>query len=119
MRLFVYGTLMKGEKNHRVIEEVQAEYVGTATVPYSYLLDLGAFPGLIFQHATDLVEGQGVYGELYDVTPQALERLDIFEGVPTLYDRVEANTGGGKVWLYEWQGDITYPVIESGNWKDR
>lgn len=75
-RLFVYGTLRRGCRNHAQL--AGAEYLGPArTVPGYQLHDLGGYPG-IASHAQDR---EGVSGEVWAVTAQALARLDAFEGV--------------------------------------
>ena len=46
MLLFVYGTLRRGEPNHRELGE--ARFLGRArTAPVYELVDLGSFPGLL------------------------------------------------------------------------
>ena len=83
--LFVYGTLKRGQRNHHLMRE--ARFLGEAvTAPLYTLLDLGSFPGMIPGGTT------AVHGELYEVGPGLLARLDRHEGVPRLYTR-------GVVWL--------------------
>lgn len=74
--VFVYGTLKRGCKNHRQI--AGQTYVGDArTAPGYRLYDLGDYPGMV----VDPSDTEGVVGELWSVTPEALARLDDFEGV--------------------------------------
>ncbi len=83
--LFVYGTLKRGQRNHGLMRE--AQFLGEAITAHQYtLLDLGSFPGMIPGGTTS------VHGELYEVGPELLARLDRHEGVPRLYVR-------GVVWL--------------------
>lgn len=78
--LFVYGTLKRGQRNHLLMRE--ARFLREAvTAPLYTLLDLGSFPGMIPGGTT------AVHGELYEVGPQLLARLDRHEGVPRLYIR--------------------------------
>lgn len=79
-RVFVYGTLMHGLGNHRYL--VTSERLGEATsAPQYTMIDVGGFPA-IFE-----VGSTAIHGELYDVTPETLARLDSLEGVPHLYTR--------------------------------
>jgi gamma-glutamylcyclotransferase (GGCT)/AIG2-like uncharacterized protein YtfP len=76
----VYGTLMRGERNHRQMKG--ARFVRKARTAARFtLVDRGAFPALLQEGATS------VCGELYEVTAEHLARLDWFEGVPRLYER--------------------------------
>ena len=78
--LFVYGTLKRGQRNHFLMRE--ARFLGEAfTAPEYTLLDLGPFPGMIPGGTT------AVHGELYEVGPNLLARLDRHEGVPRFYAR--------------------------------
>lgn len=82
--LFVYGTLKRGQRNHRLMRE--ARYLGEAvTAPQYTLLNLGPFPGMITGGTT------AVHGELYEVGPKLLARLDRHEGVPKFYIREAVN----------------------------
>jgi len=75
-RIFVYGTLKRGCKNHRHL--AGQTYVGEAcTVPGFRLHHLGSYPGMVA--APD--DREGVTGELWDVDAAALARLDDFEGI--------------------------------------
>jgi gamma-glutamylaminecyclotransferase len=83
-RLFVYGTLKRGCKNHRHL--AGQIYVGEARTVAGYrLYDLGDYPGMVA--APD--DTEGVTGELWLADDAALARLDDFEGVHEgLYRRV-------------------------------
>lgn len=85
--LFIYGTLKRGASNHAVIAD--QTYLGDARTEPGYRLFLVAdYPGLV----KDPSDQRGVQGELWSVTPEALARLDAFEGVPEkLYRRDRIN----------------------------
>tara|TARA_Y100000310_G_scaffold274863_1_gene291143 strand:- start:43 stop:417 length:375 start_codon:yes stop_codon:yes gene_type:complete len=70
--LFVYGTLRDGEKNHHMLED--AEFLGNKTLP-GFVRTKGAGPAIIPGDEDDFVEG-----ELYQVEPEALEKIDEYEG---------------------------------------
>ena len=70
-RVFVYGTLLAGEPNHRLLEA--ASFVGPAeTPPVFSLVDLGPFPALVGGGAGAVV------GEVYEV-----DRPDVGAARPT------------------------------------
>ena len=74
--VFVYGTLMKNQRNHGYLEE--AIYIGDGVIDGYQMYDLGRYPGI--------VEGEGtVLGEVYQVTEEIEKRLDYLEEEGTLY----------------------------------
>jgi gamma-glutamylcyclotransferase (GGCT)/AIG2-like uncharacterized protein YtfP len=114
-RLFLYGTLMRGERNHLQLRG--SPCLGPARTIAAYTLyDLGAYPALAAAgHAS-------VAGELYDVPPELLAALDRFEGVPELYQRVEVRlAGGGTAQGYAMPVErlAGRPNIPSGDWRVR
>lgn len=110
MRLFVYGTLMKGQSSHHLL--AGARPLGpVATQPRYALLDLGAYPAL--------VPGEGVVrGELYQIAPEALADLDAYEG--EAYRRVAVALEDGEAQGYLFAAPAPdAPVIASGDWRNR
>jgi gamma-glutamylaminecyclotransferase len=94
VRLFVYGTLMRGRANHGLL--AGTERLGAARTAAAFeLVDLGDFPGLV---------GGGdrsVAGELYRVDRRTLARLDAFEGHPGTIRRAEVTLAdGGRAQAY-------------------
>lgn len=117
LHLFVYGTLMRGEINHRFLRLCRR--LGDArTEPGFELADLGTFPALV-------ATGSGVVvGELYEVDEATLRRLDSFEDVPNLYVRRAIRVLGpaGREWLafaYLMPASAVAgcPRIASGSWR--
>src|SRR5262245_31024731 len=99
--LFIYGTLKRGMNNHSLL--AGQTFLQTAkTKPLYRLLDLGPYPGLI---ATDK-HGLAISGELWDVDQSSLQRLDSFEGVPTLFERraVQIDSFSAEVQSYYYVG---------------
>jgi gamma-glutamylcyclotransferase (GGCT)/AIG2-like uncharacterized protein YtfP len=88
-RLFVYGTLMRGEHHHDVIEA--AHFVGEArTLPaYDFVL-IDYYPALIPGGS------RAIHGELYDVDAATLAALDALEDVPALYLRERITLADGQ-----------------------
>lgn len=88
-RLFVYGSLRKGERDHAALAE--AEHVGFArTAPKYRLIDLSVYPAL--------VEGGqlAVVGELYSIDRELRRRLDELKECPILFQRVPIELEGGQ-----------------------
>lgn len=114
-RVFVYGTLLAGEPNHRVL--VGATLVGHAcTAPAFELRDLGTFPGLVRGGA------HAVGGEVYEVDAPTLARLDALEGHPRFYRRTRIALADGtnvETYLLTPEQVEGRPVIVSGNWRSR
>ena len=95
--LFVYGTLKRGHAAHHLL--AGQHFFGPAvTAPRYRLVDLGPYPGLVYDDAN----GLAVSGELWEVTDEQLKELDAFEGCPTLYRReaVEMADHAGPVEAY-------------------
>src|SRR5262245_17467942 len=112
---FVYGTLMRGERNHRVIQDAEVLGLGR-TEPRFTLYDLGAYPGAV------LSGGKAIVGELYEVTDEILEQLDRLEGHPRFYRRRRIRLAGGlpaDVYLLTEHQIAGRRVIESGDWRKR
>ena len=83
-RVFVYGTLKRGYRNHHLL--AHSVLIGRAYTASPYCMLDGEYPVL-----RDLGEDLSpVAGEIYEVDPQTLSALDELEGVAEgLYDRVE------------------------------
>jgi len=80
--LFVYGTLMRGEKRHQHL--AQAKFIADVRTARGYrLLDAGDYPALI-----ESDDGVSILGELWIVSEATLRVLDEVEGVDEgLYSR--------------------------------
>lgn len=81
--VFVYGSLMKGFGNNRLLRG--ADYLGTATTgPGLYrLVSLGAFPGAVMDPT-----GKPIRGELYVAGKEEMAALDTLESEGSFYKRV-------------------------------
>jgi gamma-glutamylcyclotransferase (GGCT)/AIG2-like uncharacterized protein YtfP len=104
VNLFVYGTLKRGGRNHRLL--AGQEFLGEAcTRPGYALYHLGGFPGLV----RDPENGETVRGELWRVDERLLPRLDAYEGVPDLFVREEIDIEGcaGPVVGYLFTGEVS------------
>lgn len=75
-RLFVYGTLKRGDVRAGAL--AGQNFLGEAwTEPQYRLFDCGEYPALV----EVAIDGIRVQGELYDVSPDRLAMLDEVEGV--------------------------------------
>ena len=80
--VFVYGTLMKNERNHHLIND--DDFVDAAKLENYYMFNLGTYPGIS--------KGEGnILGEVYSVDEITLKRLDYLEDEGTLYKKVKVN----------------------------
>ena len=114
--VFVYGSLLSGLVNHRVIST--ARLVGDAvSAPEFTFVNLGAFPGMVDGGST------AVKGEVYAVDAATLEALDHLEGHPEFYVRTEIAVSIGNevttVNAYLLPVDRTrlYDEVPSGDWR--
>ena len=92
IRVAVYGTLMKGERNEHWGADARRRVPCTIR---GVLYDTGwGFPAFVPDE-----HGRDVAAELLDVTPETLAKLDVLEGYPTLYGRktVATTLAGGRV----------------------
>ncbi len=124
-RLFVYGSLMRGQEAHRLLVGVRgARRVGRGWIG-ARLYDLGRYPGAM----RDV--GGRVYGELWEMDSRAgaLASLDRYEGVDrravsaSVFVRRRASVAlsNGRIvraWAYFLRrAPATVALIESGDWR--
>ncbi|MEO1001741.1 MAG: gamma-glutamylcyclotransferase [Cyanobacteria bacterium J06638_7] len=95
MRVAVYGTLKRGECNHQWLRG--ARFEGRTRVPGLELYTLGAYPMAV--PSPD--PSASIHAEVYGLDEAGLNRLDVLEDYPALYDRRRlATADGGLAWLY-------------------
>ena len=81
IKVFVYGTLMRGFSNHYLISS--CKYLGQATTVEKYSMHVGDFPFVNKSPPQSII-----LGELYEVSEDYhLEQLDELEGHPNEYIR--------------------------------
>jgi molybdenum cofactor cytidylyltransferase len=117
IRLFVYGTLMRGGPRHAALRGER--FLRTAlTRPNYRLYDLGAYPGLVAVEK----DGRAIHGELYEVDRRLLPLLDGIEGAPELYRlepvEVDGEVGAVHGYLYR-QAVQTAVLCADDRWLDR
>jgi gamma-glutamylaminecyclotransferase len=111
-RVFVYGTLRRGEANHHLL--AAARFVCDArTMPQFTLYALDGHPGMGVGGNTSVV------GECFDVDVTTLAALDELEGYPGWYDRIELTLAGGEratAYLLPPEFTAGCAVIPEGDW---
>jgi len=125
----VYGSLLEGLGNHRVLARWGAELVGSGqTVERLEMADFGSYPGLRRQtpRHDDALAAQ-IAVEVYAVTTGGLHALDALEGHPTFYRRqpIDVRLSDGTVIApacYLITNDRTWAQmarrpVPSGNWR--
>lgn len=95
-KVFVYGTLKRGNRVRGMDSMGNAKFLGVAfTTDAEYsLYDLGSFP------AVSRNGENRISGEVWEVDDHMMDTLDIIEGYPEFYNRSEVQTTEGKAWMY-------------------
>lgn len=100
-RVFVYGTLKRGQPNHpEMINGVHgiARFQGKGLTVEKYPLVIAGKYNIPFLLNTPGI-GYHVAGEIYSVDDQLLQFLDKFEGCPDVYQRTPL-----RIEVVEWEG---------------
>ncbi|SFM24718.1 gamma-glutamylcyclotransferase family protein [Methanolobus profundi] len=116
MYIFVYGTLKRSDPNHFLLKG--SEFICSTRTKISYtMLDLGRFPGVIKDEVPKATSSP-IYGEVYDIDQQTLEKLDAYEGSWYFREEVELETGlKALMYFLRKIPPLEYHVITDGNWK--
>lgn len=83
-RIFVYGTLKKGFHNHYLLEDNDAVFVRSDTLPFHAMYSAGGFPVVL---PSSYAPWRNVAGEVYDVSEDCISDLDMLEREGTMYNR--------------------------------
>ncbi|XP_051164418.1 putative gamma-glutamylcyclotransferase CG2811 isoform X2 [Leptopilina boulardi] len=92
-RVFVYGTLKRGEPNHKIIENTNngnAKFIGSGKTIAKYPLIIATKFNIPFLLKKSGI-GHQITGEIYDVDSEMLKKLDELEEHPNFYIRTEEN----------------------------
>ena len=110
--IFVYGTLRKGQGNHRLLE--RSKFIRNAKTKLRYALYGNGVPFLSRTKAVSQITG-----EVYSIDNATLSRLDELEGHPDMYKREQAevvlqNGTELNAWIY-FHDTAHGDVIQSGD----
>jgi gamma-glutamylaminecyclotransferase len=118
MKIFVYGTLLRGFGNWRWALKDRAQFVKEDSIRGFTMVRLGGFPGII-------TIGNGVVmGEVFEFDDdKVLADLDRLEGHPRFYKRTPIKTESGEqVEVYvlnrAWNYGDHVNVVQSGSWRE-
>lgn len=92
-RVFVYGTLRRGECNHHLL--ANAGFLGAYRTPPCF-----GFWQLQWCPAATTAGETAILGEVYAVDAATFADLDRLERYPEWYDRLRLNTPWGEAWCY-------------------
>ena len=108
-KVFVYGTLREGQGAHQFLDG--AKKLGTCKIDTGKVCALTWFPAYVTNGNT------GVVGEVYEVTQEHIDRMDVYEGHPSLFRRCLVDTAYGDAFIYVYQGSVSNEVVvEHGDW---
>ena len=117
MKVFVYGSLMKGCGNDHLLKGSTLLAAEAITLPIFTMLHLGGFPGIVEDGHTQVI------GELYEVDDDTLTRLDRLEGHPDFYKRKPiavrsvAGPDDAEAYFLPKVYARSCETIPSGNWR--
>lgn len=116
-RVFVYGSLKSGFYNHKLLQDIGAEFIDNfATAPEYKMWSLGYFPCITEDGDTP------IFGEIYEVDSEfGLSKLDRLEGHPRWYKRKLIDTHVGPTWVYVFHDRLPPSAnrCDSGVWEER
>ena len=93
IRLFVYGTLKRGQRNYALMRG--AAFLGRHRTEAGFSMhDLGGYPAVCRPGR------RAISGELFAIDEPLLRQLDRFEAEYGLGGRIEIPTARGPAWMY-------------------
>ncbi len=113
MKLFVYGSLMQGQRNHEHLKD--SAFLGEAETGSEFeMLTNGSIP--ICRRGSEVV-----HGELYEASEAVIKDIEVLEEVAAgLYEHIETTIKGEKAAMFL-GGNIlnsdTWEKVPGGDWK--
>ena len=116
MKIFVYGTLMKGFYNERIMKQIEAKFISKAVITGYDLYKLNGWLPVIIPQESEDVWGVAVHGEVYEVPDRWIPDLDRFE---CQYNRIEVYASWERKAIKNVQGYVFKDLkfIKDGKWK--
>ena len=115
LRLFDYGSLMSGERDHALL--ASAKLLGPArTRPEFHLVDLGVYAALVPGGDVSVV------GELYLVDRKACFAIDVHKQCSVLYERIIIQLDDGSsahAYVMPEERVRGKRRLKGGSWRDR
>ena len=106
--VFVYGSLMKGFHNHRLLQVPNVKFIGQDSIRAKMYTNNWSYPFIVFSKSNK----DRVIGEVYEIPVSLVARLDMLEGYRglkskyNLYFRKKVTTAN-KLIAYAYEaGDI-------------
>lgn len=120
IRVFVYGTLLTGERNHQVAAPYLLSLTSGRVRGRLYDAAAGRYPALVLDP-----NGGDVPGEWFTITEAglaAMDQLEDFHGPnhpDNLYERVPVTDLDQDIegWAYVWPDDRGCPPIPGNAWR--
>ena len=114
-KIAVYGTLRRGNGNHRLIEH--CNMLSMEQIEGFHMYSLGGFPAVVPGKKDGFADTITV--EVYEVDDDTLARVDRLEGYPGWYERSVVHTTHGDAYIYNFTEDMVRPSmvpITDGDW---
>lgn len=114
MKVFVYGTLKRGHRNHYLLEN--SKFIGAGQTRRLFRMFDCGFPVLRTYSDRPSPYNAKVRGEVYEVDEQTLRRLDQLESEGRMYHRQWVRVQFGKTKSGRGIGCMAYAYIGDGMW---
>ena len=112
VKVAIYGTLKKGHVRHRAISHCTRHENQVLNGLKMY--HLGGYPGVVEQLDDEDLKQLEV--EVYEASPEDVQRLDRIEGIPSLFRRVYSKEHDLYFYLYN-HGAPEDSLIENNIWE--
>lgn len=121
IKVFVYGTLLEGFGNHRLLKYSKKINKVASIRGFTMYKDYGAFPVIQPSHGD---KGERVFGELYEIDDVTLQGLDLLEGYVegrdgNLYERIVTDVFCEDDYGNEFYYDMAYVYVDKKSYFEK